>query len=89
MKQKKTEVARAKTTTQKLVNLTSLEEKVVRMRRGFTAPHDLVLEQVGQDFPDTRAKLLAIEQQALAAVGVGENATKSKIIRALKSKPKS
>lgn len=45
------------------------EEKVVRMRHGFGAPDDLVLEQVGQDNPDIAARLREIELRALEMSG--------------------
>jgi DNA-directed RNA polymerase sigma subunit (sigma70/sigma32) len=65
--------------------LTAAEEKVVRMRHGLRAPDSLVLEQLGQDHPETAAKLAEIEQRALAAVGARSNPSKDRIVKALRS----
>ena len=66
--------------------LTALEEKVVRMRHGLKAPVSMVLDQVGQANPDVAAKLLAIEERALAAVSARTSPAKRKIVTALKRK---
>ena len=73
-------------TTTKKTGLTALEEKVVRMRYGYTAPTDHVLEQVGQDHPETAAQLAAMEQRLLEAVGPRVGPTKRKIVSALRRK---
>ncbi len=70
----------AKTQVRTQTTLTPLEEKVVRMRHGYQAPNDLVLEQVGQDNPDIAARIAEIEQRALAAVGARDNTKKRKIV---------
>jgi DNA-directed RNA polymerase sigma subunit (sigma70/sigma32) len=46
-------------------NLSTIEEKALRMRHGVGAPRTLVLERVGQDHPDAREKLLGIELELL------------------------
>ncbi|MEZ4270084.1 MAG: hypothetical protein R3C68_01170 [Myxococcota bacterium] len=46
----------------------------------------MILEQVGQDNPETAAKLHAIEQRALAAVSPRNSSSKRKIVSALKRK---
>ena len=66
--------------------LTALEEKVVRMRHGLRAPHDLVLEQVGQENPEVAAQLKAIEERAIAAVSARMSPTKRKIVASLRKK---
>ena len=72
------------TSTQvKTATLTSLEEKVVRMRRGLPAPGDHVLEQIGQNHPETAAQLAAMEQRAYAAVGARSGTAKRKIVNSL------
>ena len=50
------------------------------------APGDHVLEQVGQEFPDTAAQLEAIERRAIEAAGPRQNPTKRKIINSLRRK---
>lgn len=45
--------------------LAAEEEKALRMLHGVPAPRTLVLEQVGQDNPDTRDRLLGIELELL------------------------
>ena len=40
------------TTETKELELTALEEKVVRMRQGLKAPANMELEAVGQDNPE-------------------------------------
>jgi hypothetical protein len=66
--------------------LTATEEKVVRMRYGATVPGDMQLGRVGQDHPETRALLEAMEQRAIAAVSAQASPTKRKIVSALRSK---
>src|SRR5437016_4688392 len=80
--------------------VSSVEEKVVRMRKGLAAPDDLDLGRVGQNHPATRAKLEEIERRAFAQSGrydelrkeVGlpvastDSATKAKIISRLSAK---
>lgn len=68
------------------VGLTSIEEKVVRMRHGLAAPSDMVLEQKGDGNPELTAELRAIEERALAAVGARNSASKRKIVNAIKRK---
>lgn len=45
--------------------LSASEDKVLRMVHGLPAPRTLVLERVGQDNPETRARLLDIELELL------------------------
>jgi len=54
------------------VGLTDLEEKVVRMRHGLPLAADAVLEQRGQEHPETRMALEAIEARALAKLHPSE-----------------
>ena len=71
---------------EKKLQLTAQEEKVVRMLHGLAAPGDHVLEQVGQEFPDTAAQLEEIERRAIEAAGPRQNPTKRKIINSLRRK---
>ena len=71
---------------EKKLQLTAQEEKVVRMLHGLAAPGDHVLEQVGQEFPDTAARLEEIERRAIEAAGPRQNPTKRKIINSLRRK---
>lgn len=76
---------RRRTETQvETTTLTAMEEKVVRMRHGFSAPGDLVLEQLGEGHPDTQARLMELERRALAAAGPRSSAVKRKIVSALR-----
>jgi hypothetical protein len=50
-------------------SLEATEEKVLRMRHGYRVPDDLALEQVGQQFADTAARLREIELRALSRSG--------------------
>ena len=71
---------------EKKLQLTAQEEKVVRMLHGLAAPGDHVLEQVGQEFPETAARLEEIERLAIEAAGPRQNPTKRKIINSLRRK---
>jgi len=51
------------------VSLDPVEEKLLRMSRGYPVQDDLVLERVGQDRPDVAAKLQEIELRALKMSG--------------------
>ncbi len=75
-----------KTVREKTLQLTAQEEKVVRMLHGLAAPGDHVLEQVGQEFPETAARLEEIERRAIEAAGPRQNPTKRKIINSLRRK---
>lgn len=66
--------------------LTPLEEKVVRMRRGLTAPGDLTLGRHGEGHPELEAQLLEMEKKVLAAVGPRSNPEKRRIVSALRKK---
>jgi DNA-directed RNA polymerase sigma subunit (sigma70/sigma32) len=68
------------------ITLSPLEEKVVRMRHGFAAPGDLILEQMGQGHPETQERLREIERRALVAAGPRHGSTKRKIVSALRSR---
>jgi hypothetical protein len=58
------------------LHLVPSEEKALRMIHGVGAPRTLVLERVGQNHPETRARLLDIElelfrqMRARAAAGL-------------------
>ena len=82
---KKTTTTRTRTETKTSI-LSPLEEKVVRMRHGLRAPDSLVLEAMGQDNPETSAKLAEIEQRALSMVGTRQNTAKRDIVNSLKRK---
>ena len=71
-------------TTTQTETLSSIEEKVVRMRHGLGAPKDMPLEMQGQGHPETMAKLMEMEQRALEAVGPRSNAAKRRIVGALR-----
>ena len=74
------------TVREKKLQLTAQEEKVVRMLHGLAAPGDHVLDQVGQEFPETAARLEEIERRAIEAAGPRQNPTKRKIINSLRRK---
>ena len=74
------------TVREKTLQLTAQEEKVVRMLHGLPAPGDHVLEQVGQEFAETAAKLEELERRAIEAAGPRQNPTKRKIINSLRRK---
>ena len=74
------------TVREKTLELTAQEEKVVRMLHGLAAPGDHVLEQMGQEFPETAARLEEIERRAIEAAGPRQNPTKRKIINSLRRK---
>ena len=74
------------TVRKKTLQLTAQEEKVVRMLHGLPAPGDHVLEQVGQEFAETAAKLEELERRAIEAAGPRQNPTKRKIINSLRRK---
>ena len=74
------------TVREKTLELTAQEEKVVRMLHGLPAPGDHVLEQVGQEFSETAARLEEIERRAIEAAGPRQNPTKRKIINSLRRK---
>lgn len=73
-------------TTDKKLNLSSTEEKVVRMLHGFAAPLSHKLELHGANFPDTQSVLLDIEQRTLRAAQAHLNPTKSKIVHHLRKR---
>ena len=73
-------------TTEKKLNLSSTEEKVVRMLHGYSAPLSHKLELHGENFPDTQKILLDIEQQTLKAAQAHFNPTKSKIVHHLRNR---
>jgi len=61
--------------------LTAMEEQVIRMRYGIAAPADHEIEFRGQDFEETRLRLLQIEQRVLEALRARPvPTTKDKII---------
>ena len=72
--------------TTRTTTMTALEEKVLRMRHGLTAPLNMALEQVGQDNPAVAAQLKAIEERAMAAVSARATPAKRKIVSALRRK---
>lgn len=74
------------TVREKTLELTVQEEKVVRMLHGLAAPGDHVLEQVGQEFSETAARLEELERRAIEAAGPRQNPTKRKIINSLRRK---
>lgn len=75
--------------------LSAREEKTVRMRSGMSLGHGELLPRRGQDIPEARAQLLALEielKEKLAARAASKRAAaapvrtkeKDKIIRALR-----
>lgn len=66
--------------------LTSLEEQVVRMRKGLKAPHGLELDHKAGRNAALEAKLDAIERRVIEAAGARSNPTKRKIVSALRHK---
>jgi hypothetical protein len=73
-------------TTVSTTTLTTLEERVVRMRHGLAAPETMTLGHQGAGNPALTAQLEAIERRAIEAAGVRGNSTKSKIVNALRQK---
>jgi hypothetical protein len=70
----------------KTATLSSMEEKVVRMRHGLRAPEGLVLETADQGNAELAAKLAEIERRVIAAAGARPSDTKRKIVSALRRK---
>jgi hypothetical protein len=66
--------------------LSALEEQVVRMRKGLTAPGSLALEDKAGGNAELRAELVAMERRALEAVAARMSPTKRKIVSALRQK---
>ena len=90
MKKQRQSTVRALTTEQ-VAPLAALEEKVVRMRQGMSAPSNLVLETLGERDPALRARLLEIERRVLQAArdraaDQPPPSTKQKIVALLRSK---
>jgi hypothetical protein len=73
-------------TVERQVELTLLEDQVVRMRQGLRAPADLVLEHKAGANAELRAKLDALERRVIEAAGARSNPTKRKIVTALRQK---
>lgn len=79
-------------------DLSSEEEKVMRMRLGATLPRTEKLERVGQGFPETEIDLLAWEIEAYLRLGrpgrgksrapapPSSSRVKERIVRALRKK---
>ncbi|MEK7704586.1 MAG: hypothetical protein AAB426_06465 [Myxococcota bacterium] len=82
-KSKKSKSSEVQTTT---TTLTPMEEKIVRMRYGLSAPDSLRLERIGQERAEVAAELASIEERALRAVAARNTPTKRKIVQALKDK---
>lgn len=66
--------------------LTPLEEQVVRMRRGYRAPHDVELERKAPMGTEAYAQIEAIERRALAMAGARKSDTKRRIVDSLTRK---
>ena len=66
--------------------LSSVEEKVIRMRHGLAAPDSLVLEHQGNGNPELMAKLEAMERRVMAMNGARKTSVKSRIVSALRDK---
>ena len=86
MMQKRKSAGSTERTTERVGELTPLEEKVVRMRYGLKAPRSLVLERHDSGDPRVSAELDAIERRAVASVAAQPSTTKSKIVSALRKK---
>ncbi len=89
MTDKKTRVQtkQAQTATTEKLELSPLEEKVVRMGHGLAAPANHELEMaVGPENTELVAKLQELEQRVLAEAGPRNNSTKRKIINSLRRK---
>lgn len=89
MTEKKTRVqtqeAPLKTSTK--LELTALEEKVVRMHRGLPAPANHQLEMaVSEDNVEMVAKLQELERRVLEEAGPRNNPIKRNIINSLRRK---
>jgi hypothetical protein len=89
MTDKKTRVQTqdAQTATTEKLELSPLEEKVVRMVHGLAAPANHELEMaVGPDNAEMVAKLQELEQRVIQEAGPRNNSTKRKIINSLRRK---
>jgi len=74
------------TTVRTRTRLTDNEEKVVRMRKGMSAPDDMVLERKTTD-PELLAKLRDIEAKLFLDAGqVAPMSKKQRIIDSLKKR---
>ena len=86
-KKSRVQTREAKTATTKKLELSPLEEKVVRMVHGLAAPADHELElTVAPNNPELAAKLQELEQRIIAEAGPRKNSKKSKIINSLRRK---
>jgi hypothetical protein len=87
---KKTERTQTLTSTEtKTSDLTLMEEKVVRMRKGYAAPSDMPLEYLEDLFPQNpklAAELEKIERRVMEQVGARKTEAKRKIVASLKRK---
>ena len=72
--------------TTKKLELSPLEEKVVRMVHGLAAPADHDLDMVAPNNPELVAQLQELEQRVIAEAGPRNNSTKRKIINRLRRK---
>jgi len=81
MKQSKQTTTEVTTTT-----LTPVEEKVVRMRHGLTAPDTMKLSYHGEGDSALAEKLAEMEKRAFEAVGARTTTQKRKIVSALRRK---
>jgi hypothetical protein len=73
-------------------SLTSEEERVLRLRHGFAAPEDLVLELKPTQNEDALRALLAKEHEMVQKLATQEEKRaerKKKIVSSLRAKPKS
>ncbi len=86
MMSKKKPVGSTERTIEREADLTTLEEQVVRMRKGLPAPAEMVLEHKAAGNAELMARLDAIERRVLAAAGARTNPTKRKIVSALRQK---
>ncbi|MBN1961719.1 MAG: hypothetical protein JW841_12315 [Deltaproteobacteria bacterium] len=86
MMTKRKQVKSNQQTTERVAKVTALEEQVIRMRKGLSAPVELVLEHKAGNNIELKAKLDAIERRVLEAAGARTSSTKSKIVSALRRK---
>ena len=85
-KKSRVQTKTAQKVTTKELELTPLEEKVVRMVHGLAAPAEHDLEMVATDNSELTAQLQELEQRVIAEAGPRNNSTKRKIINRLRRK---
>lgn len=83
---KVTEKSKLSSTQVREVELTRLEENVVRMTRGYAAPESHSLDQLTDMYPEAAAEIEQIQKRVLEACAPRDTAAKRAIISALRGR---